>query len=590
MDIDNSNTANNNNTDITRELDRRLVELQSLFETSRVLNSSLNLHTTLNNVLLTPMGRMMISKGLVMLTDEHKGFVVEITKGMPRNLVGKSLNVDIPINEPVCVQELNLIESPWASFFTQFEIELLLPIESKNKKLGVIGFGAKIDRKRYSSSELEFLNSISNIAATSIENGIMFRELEMVNRGLDKKIQELNTLFDYGKELNSTLDVNKILNLLTFAVMGELMVSRCLVFLKDDEGMNLKIYKGTKVNNRAFKALSGIRFLKALSNIHTPTLVNEVDLPTSLKHLSTNKIKVVAPMKIQEETKGVIAVGEKISKQEFQADELEFLYTLGNQAMISLENARLFEEALEKQRMEEELNIARDIQQGLLPKICQSPQGFEIYGMNVPSRQVGGDYFDCIQFDQDHYGICIADVSGKGAPAALLMSNLQASLHALSSAQCDIAEMTSKINNLIYQNTGLDKFITYFYGVLNSKDLTFTYTNAGHNPPYLCHAEGSIATLEKGGLLLGMMPDMPYQTERITLKSGDVILMFTDGVTEAMNPDEEEFEEHRVEAILKQSRRASAQELVDEVTRSVKEFVGDATQSDDITMVCLKMI
>ena len=590
MNTKDSPSASEIESDVTRELDRKLVELQSLFETSRVLNSSLNLHTILNNVLLTPMGRMMISKGLVMLASEGKGFTVEIIKGMPRNLVGKNLNFEIRIDEPTLVEEIDSTESPWTSFFKQFGVELLIPIESNNKKLGLVGFGAKISRTSFTNNELEFLNSLSNIAATSIENGLMFHELETVNRRLDKKIQELNTLFDYGKELNSTLDVNKILNLLSFAVMGELMVSRCLVFLKDNDRMDIKICKGAKLNKKESESLAGERFLKSLCNVQEPLLVDEADLPTSLNCLAVNDIKVVAPMKIQDETKGVLAVGEKISKQEFMADELEFLYTLGNQAMISLENARLFEEALEKQRMEEELNIAREIQQGLLPKSCPQPQGFEIYGINVPSRQVGGDYYDCIQFDENHFGICIADVSGKGAPASLLMANLQASLHALSSADYNIAEMTSKINNLVYQNTGLDKFITYFYGILDSTEKTFTYINAGHNPPYLCHADGSIETLEKGGLLLGMMPNMPYEMETRELQSGDIILMFTDGISEAMNPEEEEFEEHRIEAVLRKEINSTAQNVVEQITHAVKEFVRNAPQSDDITMVCLKMV
>ena len=170
------------------------------------------------------------------------------------------------------------------------------------------------------------------------------------------------------------------------------------------------------------------------------------------------------------------------------------------------------------------------------------------------------------------------------------MANLQASLHALSSADCNIAEMTSKINNIVYRNTDIDKFITYFYGILDSENKTFTYINAGHNPPYLCHADGTMRTLDKGGLLLGMMPNMPYEIETVKLCPGDVILMFTDGISEAMNPEDEEFEEYRIEGILKKEIGSSAQAVVECVTHAVKEFVQDAPQSDDITMVCLKML
>ena len=588
MYFENSKFQQPDDADVAKELDRRLVELQSLFETSRVLNSSLNLHTILNNMLLTLMGRMMISKGMVMLASDDSGFKIEIIKGMPRNLLNKIMNFDIDITEPTFIKETNPDEHIWADFFKEFAIELILPIESNNKTLGVVGFGPKISRIPYSVNELEFLNSLSNIAATSIENGLIFRELENVNRQLDKKIQELNTLFDYGKELNSTLDVDKILNLLTYAVMGELVVGRCMVFLKDDSHMQLKIYKGMKLDpDSADETFQ--RCLHELGHVQIPFIVEEIELPDKLFFLTKNDIKIVAPMKIQDETKGILAIGEKISRQKFRKDELEFLYTLGNQAIISLENARLFQETLEKQRMEEELNIAREIQQGLLPKVCPEPAGFQIHGINIPSLHVGGDYFDCIKFDDHHFGICIADVSGKGAPASLLMSNLQAGLHALCSAQCDIAEMTSKINNLIYKNTGMDKFITFFYGLLNCIDRSFTYVNAGHNPPLLCNVAGVIELLPVGGLLLGMMPHMSYDTEKIMLKPGDVILLFTDGINEAMNAEEEDFGDLRIQNILKHHILSSSKTIVDTITKEVRKFAGKSPQSDDITLVCIKM-
>ncbi|MFQ6112523.1 MAG: PP2C family protein-serine/threonine phosphatase [bacterium] len=191
--------------------------------------------------------------------------------------------------------------------------------------------------------------------------------------------------------------------------------------------------------------------------------------------------------------------------------------------------------------------------------------------------------------NEQQYGFCIADVSGKGAPASLLMSNLQASLHALVHTGLEISEMTGTINNLIYQNTGLDKFITYFYAVLNLQEKTFTYVNAGHNPPYVFHKDGSFQTLEEGGLILGMMPNMAYEKGTVTLKSGDCLVMFTDGVSEAMNANGEEFDEKRIEACVLDNFNLSAEDVLQKIVSSVKHFAEGRPQADDITLLLIKV-
>ena len=261
-------------------------------------------------------------------------------------------------------------------------------------------------------------------------------------------------------------------------------------------GMELKLNKGFQ-NESALNISSKENFFEQLLKLEEPVILKN-ESATDLYHkLNAFEVRVLIPMRIQNETKGMVALGDKITKIDFAREELDFLTTLGNLSMISIENARLFEETLEKQRMEEELQIASEIQKQLLPKACPQIENYEVAAVNISSRQVGGDYYDCFKIDEHKYAFCIADVSGKGAPAALIMSNLQASLHSLVSTEIDIGDMTSRINDLIYRNTGLDKFITYFFGVLDSKENTFTSCNAGHNPPYLFHTDGTFQTFDK---------------------------------------------------------------------------------------------
>lgn len=574
----------------SREIDQRLVELQSLFEMSQVLNSSLNLSSVLNNILLTPMGRMMISRGLVMVTDEDGSYNIEALKGLNRNLVDKKFYFEYECTKPTLIKDIQENDCSQKAFFQEHQIELVLPILSTNRSLGFLCLGQKLGGMQFSDSEIDFLSSLSNIAATSIENALMYRKLEKVNRRLDKKVQELKTLFEIGQELNSTLQKEKIITLLVYAIMGEMLVNRIFIFIENGNGLELIPTKGSLTKDIEIKILSGKGVQRALSKLSSSIIVENDILTKNLEILGKLDIHVVVPMISQDITKGVILLGQKINKKAYLRDEVDFLSTLSNQAMISIENARLFEETLEKQRMEEELNIARDIQGRLFPGIYPHADGFEIKGINIPSRQVGGDYFDCIKIDENRIALTIADVSGKGVPASLLMSNLQASLHSHVSAGTDIVEITGRLNDFLYAHTSYDKFITYFYAELDVASKTLTYVNAGHNPPYLYHPDGSFKLLDKGGLLLGMMPNMPYESETVQLLPGDLVVMFTDGVTEAKSIKDYDFEEWRLEELLAKSLSDDINTILEKIILALEEFSMDVPQADDITILAMRVL
>jgi sigma-B regulation protein RsbU (phosphoserine phosphatase) len=577
--------------DVARQIDQRLVELQSLFEMGKVLNSTLNLRTILNNLLLTPMGRMMITRGLVLVVDSENKFSVEAVKGISREMLGKKVYMEDCIDMPILVDELGDNLQQCKQTFVDIGIKLLLPLTSTQRTVGVLGLGPKLDKGVFADAEIEYLSSLANLAATSIENALMYQKLEAVNRILDKKIQELNTLFDIGKELNSTLDKEKIINLLMFALMGEMLINKCFLFLEDGNGLVLTATRGVPDNIMDYEPLKAQEFVDGLSKLNSPLLVEEDELPHALLPLEQLDLKVIVPMRMQDQVKGVIILGEKITNRYFSRDEMEFLSTLCSRAMISLENARLFQEALEMERIEEELNIARDIQKRLLPGSFPNLENMEVFGINIPSRQVGGDFFDCIQLDENHIALTIADVSGKGVPAALLMSNLQAGLHSLIDTDADIATVVAKLNNLIHAHTNYDKFITLFHAEVDVREKKLTYANAGHNPPFLYRSDGSHRTLSTGGLLLGMMPNVAYQTETVDLESGDILLAYTDGVSEAKNDNDEEFEEWRVEKIMENNLKSDARTIIQNLIEEIKIFTNDNLQkSDDVTLLVLRVL
>jgi len=568
------------------DMDRRLIELSALFEISQTLNSSLNLQSILNNILLVPMGRMMLGKGLILIKNQGNDYKIETIKGLPHKLQGKEIEIpDIPTH-PFFIQELDK-KATWTSFFKEFKIELMLPIISRTDIIGLLGFSRKISGESFSEGEIEFLGSLTNIATTSIENALVFDEIQKVNRQLDHKIQELNTLFDIGKELNLTLDKNKILKLLSYALMGQITVNSFIIALKEDENFRTAMVKGGQFSLKEGDICEKLCTLSSFLNApYISKDQSEYD-----DELSKVQVKVVVPMQIQNETQGYIFLGEKITKQPFLESDLEFLQTLGNVAIISLENARLFIETLEKQKMEEEMALARNIQSRLLPKTMPDFDHLLIHGINVPSKHVGGDYFDIISIEDNHLGITIADVSGKGMGAALLMSNLQASLHSLVKENYPLDKLVGRINNVIYQNTDPEKYITFFYGLLDKQTLSLNYVNAGHNPPYLIHKDGTVDELATGGIILGMMPDMPYEIGSCQLNKGDMLMLFTDGVTETMTLEDEEYEEHRLIEFLKKTGLAKNPEIINnELIVDLEKFADGAPQNDDITILTLQVL
>jgi sigma-B regulation protein RsbU (phosphoserine phosphatase) len=297
-------------------------------------------------------------------------------------------------------------------------------------------------------------------------------------------------------------------------------------------------------------------------------------------------------MHIQHKTKGMILLGERLRGGIYTRADLEFLYSLGNLAIISIENAHLFKDAIEKQRMEDELNIAREIQQGLLPEKLPSIPGFDIAALTIPSKEVGGDYYDIITRQNGEFILAIGDVSGKGTPAALLMANVQAALRALAPHCTSVSETTGQINDLTCANTRSgSKFITFFWGILDAQTHQFRFSNAGHNPPYLLRTNGTIEGLEEGGLILGVFKTMtPYAEASVTLSPGDVLVMYTDGVSEAMNQSNDQFTEEQLEVILKESTHLSAKEIIQRVQQALESHTQGTPQSDDITMLVLKAV
>ena len=284
---------------------------------------------------------------------------------------------------------------------------------------------------------------------------------------------------------------------------------------------------------------------------------------------------------------GALYLDGKKATETFSKISQGILDSLANDATAVIENARLLRESREKERLELELATAKEIQATLLPRIHGSYGFFEACAQNIPSRHISGDCYDLIKFPDGRYGPMIADVSGKGVSAAILCSMVQGLLFAEAMKHPSPSDVLNSVNAYLVQRTAGNKFVTLFYGSL-APNGEFQYVNAGHNPPYLVHLDGQVEELFSGGLIVGAFPFATYKHETIHLLPGDLLCLFTDGVTEARSLNGDLLGEDELKALLVQFRHIPADEIVEKIFRRIAEYSAGTPQSDDISVLILR--
>jgi serine phosphatase RsbU (regulator of sigma subunit) len=305
--------------------------------------------------------------------------------------------------------------------------------------------------------------------------------------------------------------------------------------------------------------------------------------------LSVLGMFLLVPLISSKELVGFIGLSKKITRFRYSYEDITLLEVLSNQMVIAMNNARLYQESLEKQRLEEELSLARQIQLELLPKFCPKTEFFELSAYIHPARQVGGDYYDFLYPDSDSIGIAIADASGKGIPAALLISLVHASLRAEVKNRLSPPIVLSNINQLIFSSTSSEKFATMFYGEFVPHQKRLYYCNAGHNYPVLVHEDGNVEFLDKGGMILGAFAQTVYEGAEIFLRRKDTLFCYSDGLTDNFNSEDEVFGEERLLNLLVQNRSLGAEELKERIIQEAINFSEGVSPYDDFTIVVLKI-
>jgi serine phosphatase RsbU (regulator of sigma subunit) len=417
--------------------------------------------------------------------------------------------------------------------------------------------------------------------------------LQEENEQLKRAVEELSILNDLARTIGASLNSQEIIQTIVRRSVRALNAEQGVITLFEEQGQgSMRTLVRTMVSSTGQEMHHFSQALLGWMQIHTkPLVINDplnddrftaVDWDDSIHSLLS------VPMLMKSELRGVITIYNKKEKKKFSDDDQRLLAIIAAQSAQVVENARLNEKEQALMRMQEEVRLASKIQTQLLPDKSPYISGYEVLGRTIPAQVVGGDYFDFIPIDQHRIAICLGDVSGKGLPASLLMANLQATLRSQTLNVESPKICLERSNRLLFQSTSPEKFATLFYGILDTESHTFFYSNAGQDQPCLLSCEKISRRLATGGIPLGMFPEFNYEEESIRLEPGEVLVMYSDGVTEAMNPRGELFGEDRLASVLTSCRSDSPETILGLIVDAVRSHADQMPQSDDITIVILR--
>ncbi len=557
-------------------------DLRALYEASRLLSTSDDRTAVIRNLLLSTLSKLLVTRGAVLLFDPlTQHFRVADVRG-PMDLQPDTI-LELPL--PASDQVLHNADVPEA--LRTHGLWLAVPLMFRHRLLGLLALGRKATGQPFTRRELEFVQALATLSAAALHNALLIEELQQANRDLDLRLQQLDTLFELAQEFNATIDRGRLAHLLSLALMGQLLINRYLLLVRVETADGAATFE--VLASRGLPSTLPHKRIEQLGQLEQPLLLHEAT--DDWDWLRAFQLHLLLPIRQQGTTQAVLGLGPRINGAPYGPTEIEFLYALGTLAASAIRNTFLIEAQIEHQQLERELQRARQIQQRLLPQRLPEAPGVELAAYALPSREVGGDYYDVLCEPDGSLRLAIADVAGKGMAAALLMANLQACLHVLVPLESTLEQSTAQINRIICENTEADRFITFFQARYTPSICQLTYVNAGHIPPILLRASGEAERLSHSDLLLGVLPDACYKTKQLSLAPGDLLVLFTDGVTEALGPDDEPFGEDRLLTCLQTHRHRSAQAIVKAVQQAIEQFTGHpANRDDDFTLLILKVL
>jgi sigma-B regulation protein RsbU (phosphoserine phosphatase) len=413
-------------------------------------------------------------------------------------------------------------------------------------------------------------------------------------RRLRRAVEELSILNDIARAISASLNAEEIMQTLIRKSIRAVNAEQGVITLVEEEQKSMKTLIRTMVSSSGAPAFHMHQALIGWMHLNKKPL--SVDDPKNdarfrgVQWDSNIKTLLCVPLIVKSELRGVLTVYNKKDGQSFTTEDQRLLAIISAQSAQVVENARLIEEEKLYIKMQQEVGLAAKIQHDLLPRNNPGLQGYDIFARTIAAQSIGGDYFDFIPMSDGRMALCLGDVSGKGLPASLLMANLQATLRGQTLVSGQPSECLLRSNKLLYESTSPEKFATLFYGVIDIQHHSIHYSNAGHDWPFLIGTDNVIRRLKTGGLMIGLLPQAKYEDEEVPVQVGDILVVQSDGVSEAMNANHEQFGEERLQSLLLEHKERTAEEIIDIIVKEVRKHAGAHPQSDDITIMVIKRV
>lgn len=555
------------------ELKRRLSEVLTLLDFNSTLNRSLELSEILDLVLFVSLGEMRSSwAGILLRNDDRLS---------PAARRGRSDGEWSRLSFPVPDE---LTEAWEEEIRSRTHAAIVAPLAKSDRLVGVLLLGERDEPYGpYEKEEKEFAEALCISAAASIDNGRIYEELRELNRKLSLKVYQLDSLFDITRELNRSTDVGRVRDVLLTNALGQVLTTRAILIqdgaVVAERGVPLPLEERSRLE----------AWSKHLQELPDDRRVSELGNEELRGRLARVGIEIVVPLRAGASSHGALLLGPRASGSPMSDEDRGFLRSLAAQTASALDNLRLTREWIEKQKIEKEMAIAREIQRGLLPDGDPAIEGWDIDGINIPCLTVGGDYFDYLERGDGKYWLVIADVSGKGTGAALLMASAQAAIHALAGiGEISLQDLIERLNEIVYRSTEVNRYVTAFFGCLDTRTGEMEFVNAGHCYPIVMRADGAIERLVEGGPVIGLLQDLDVTPGRTQFEAGDLLVMYTDGLSETRSPEGEEFEEERILELLGSAKGLPSREILAKLLAGVRVFAAGAGLSDDLTLMVVQ--
>jgi sigma-B regulation protein RsbU (phosphoserine phosphatase) len=539
-----------------------------LLESAQLLHGARDQDELLGHLLRSIMGRLLVTRGLVALEREGE-MRLALLRGLPGLVVGDTFD---------------------AAAAEAAGIERVLPIGPDSRPLGLLGLGGPA-RGAIGTEEAAFLRAQLGLAASGIVNARAHEESRRLNRSLDLRVEDLSALLDLVKGLNSSLDPGAVAQLLMLTLAGRWMLRRS-AFVAWKPG-HPPVLRQQGMDIAGLLDDEGAR--SSLAELPDAIALAQLPEGPMKERLVAAQGELLLPIRTAEGGGGgLVVLGPRPGTLRYEEGDLDFAAGLVAQASVALANAWHFRETLEKKKLERELELAASIQASLFPAEMPSLAGYDLAGRNRPARQCGGDYYDALPAGADggerRVLLCVADVSGKGLPASLLMSNTQATLRALLGRLPSLCDLAARASELLFATTPANKYVTAAIVELTPSTGAARYLSAGHTACLLLKADGEEIWLGSTGAPLGLLPGARYADTTFALGTGGCLVLFSDGVTEAQNEAGEDFGEARLGETLRSSAGEPAEAIVARIFEAIDGFAGKAPQFDDITVMVLKRL